>query len=148
MLQELTESREEEPELSYKGLIRVNDEKKTRWDMAIIILAVYNCFFIPFEVAYEPAWMEGAGFFVLNSVIDFCFLLDIIVNFRTTYYDPHTGDEVTNKRKIAIHYLRGRFWIDLFSTIPIDNIAMVSQWFNSLALYRKEEQRVAAVQFA
>ena len=67
--------------------------------------------------------MEHVGFTVFNSFVDFLFLLDIIVTFRTTFYDPQTGDEVNSKVKIAKKYLLGRFWIDLASTIPIDNLA-------------------------
>lgn len=82
---------------NFKGLIRINDPKKTYWDLFIIFLAVYNCYSIPFEVAFEPAIMEGPGFLVLNTTIDCIFLLDIFAAFRTTYYDVHTGDEVGDK---------------------------------------------------
>ena len=30
-----------------------------------------------------------------NAVIDFLFLMDILINFRTTYINPKTGDEIT-----------------------------------------------------
>lgn len=116
---------DDEDEAKFKGMIRVNDLKKTRWDLFVILLAIWNVFSIPFEVAFAPVVMESAGFTVLNSIVDFVFLLDIIVQFRTTYYDPHTGDEIVHKWKIAKRYLLGRFWIDLFSTIPIDNIALL-----------------------
>jgi hypothetical protein len=66
--------------------------------------------------------MESAGFTVLNSIIDTLFFVDILVAFRTTYYDVHTGDEVGDKKKIGRKYLKGRFWLDLLSTIPIDNL--------------------------
>jgi hypothetical protein len=107
---------------SFKGLVRINDPRKTQWDLFIIVLAVYNCYSIPFEVAFEPAIMESAGFTVLNSIIDTLFFVDILVAFRTTYYDVHTGDEVGDKKKIGRKYLKGRFWLDLLSTIPIDNL--------------------------
>ena len=54
--------------------------------MLFIILAIYNSFSIPIEIAYAPPSMEGAGFYVLNSLIDLVFLMDIIVSFRTTDY--------------------------------------------------------------
>ena len=95
---------EEELEKHFKGLIHIHDERKTLWDLFVILLAVWNVFSIPFEVAFSPhvqsfpltflQSMEGVGFLIMNSVIDFLFLIDILVYFRTTYYDEHTGDEV------------------------------------------------------
>jgi hypothetical protein len=49
--------------------------------------------------------------------------LDILVNFRTTYLDPKSGVEVVKWKIIAKKYVLGiNFWIDLFSTIPFDDI--------------------------
>jgi len=35
-------------------MVRVNDPRKTNWDLFVITLAVYNCFSIPFEIAFAP----------------------------------------------------------------------------------------------
>ena len=67
--------------------------------------------------------MIGVEFTILNAFIDFMFLLDIIINFRTTFYDLESGDEEFDPYKIAIVYLKGRFTIDLLSTVPFDVIA-------------------------
>ncbi len=107
-------------------MFKVNDPRIIKWDLFVIILALYNSFSIPFEVAFEPPVMETTGFTVLNNIIDFCFLLDLIINFRTTYYDPVSGDEIFNKKLIAKNYLKGRFMIDFLSTIPLDNLITVS----------------------
>lgn len=69
--------------------------------------------------------MRTPGFYVLNSLIDFVFLLDIIVNFRTTFYDIETGDEVFDPKRTGKRYLRSRFTVDLLSTIPFDTIALI-----------------------
>ena len=58
-------------------------------------------------------------------MIDLVFLGDIIVNFRTTFYDIETGDEVFDAKRIGKQYLKGRFTIDLLSTLPFDNIAAI-----------------------
>jgi len=69
--------------------------------------------------------MKLPAFYVVNSLIDFVFLLDIIVNFRTTFYDIETGDEVFDSKRSGKLYLKGRFTVDLLSTIPFDNIALI-----------------------
>ena len=69
--------------------------------------------------------MKGTGFDVLNNVIDFAFLVDIVVNFRTTFYDIQTGDEVFDSKRTCTAYLKGRFLIDILSTVPFDNIVSI-----------------------
>lgn len=49
------------------------------------------------------------------------FAVDLIVNFRTTYFDIILGEEIVEGKKIFINYLSTfRFWIDLISTVPWD----------------------------
>lgn len=57
-----------------------------------------------------------------NFFIDFCFLLDILINFRTTYFNPRTGDEISDTKLIAWSYFKSRFWLDLIPTIPFDYV--------------------------
>jgi hypothetical protein len=66
-----------------------------------------------------PFWM------ILSDLIDYCFMTDIVISFRTTYQDPFTGEEVYQQKKIANHYFYGRFWIDLISTIPVEKYVKV-----------------------
>jgi hypothetical protein len=70
-----------------------------------MILAMWNCFSIPFNVAFEPESMQSVYFLVINSIIDVLFLVDIIVNFRTTFFNIRTGDEIYVPIKIARNYL-------------------------------------------
>ena len=47
------------------------------------------------------------------------FIIDIVINFRTTYISEN--DEVVSQpSKIAVHYFRGWFIIDLVAAIPFD----------------------------
>lgn len=55
-----------------------------------------------------------------NYLIDIFFLTDIILNFRTSFINILTGDEITDSKSIAINYIGGRFWIDLVSSIPFE----------------------------
>ncbi|GBP41901.1 Potassium voltage-gated channel subfamily H member 2 [Eumeta japonica] len=51
--------------------------------------------------------------------VDVTFIIDILINFRTTYVNA--ADEVeSDPAKIAMHYLRGWFIIDLVAAIPFD----------------------------
>ena len=48
--------------------------------------------------------------------------MDIIVNFRTTFFHSTTGNEIYEPKEIAKHYLKGRFWPDILATIPFDTL--------------------------
>ena len=47
------------------------------------------------------------------------FIIDIVINFRTTYINENE-DVVSEPSKIAVHYFRGWFIIDLVAAIPFD----------------------------
>ena len=98
------------------------DPRLTNWELYVIILALYNCFFIPFELAFQPEELAGMQFTILNSVIDLMFAIDIFISFRTSFYDPITGDEIKSTDVIGKKYIKGRFSIDFLSTVPFDNL--------------------------
>lgn len=103
-----------------KCILRTNDPSRIKWDLLVMLMATWNCYSIPFEIAFEPEVAKSIPWIVLDTIIDFFFFIDIILTFRTTYIDSSGGDEVTEPKQIAILYLKGRFWIDLLSTIPFD----------------------------
>lgn len=47
------------------------------------------------------------------------FIVDILINFRTTYVNAN-DEVVSNPGRIAVHYFRGWFIIDLVAAIPFD----------------------------
>lgn len=67
---------------------------------------------------------------LLNGMIDIMFMLDVIINFRSSYVNDATGEEVTKCGSIAFNYLKGRFWIDLVASLPLDFLSYVFQELN------------------
>jgi hypothetical protein len=63
---------------------------------------------------------------VLNMIIDVIFIVDILMNFRTSIADFITGDEIFEQKTIATRYLKGQFIIDLIGAIPMDLILKIS----------------------
>jgi hypothetical protein len=90
------------------------------WDLFVIILAIWNSYALPVEIAFNLDFFNNLHVKVINHLIDFIFGIDILINFRTTYQNNLTGDEVSEPKEIAKNYLMGRFWIDFFSTIPFE----------------------------
>lgn len=59
-----------------------------------------------------------------------CFVLDIVLNFRTTYVST-SGQVVYDARSIYIHYVTSWLSVDLIAALPFDllyafNISVVS----------------------
>lgn len=72
-------------------MVPMNHQLKTNWDLLILAMAFYNCFEIPFEIAFAAEFIESTIVQLFNNTTDLCFFLDIVVSFRTTYYDLITG---------------------------------------------------------
>jgi len=62
------------------------------------------------------------------------FIIDIVINFRTTFVNQQ-DEVVSHPGKIALHYLRGWFVIDMVAAIPFDLIFMAKNKVSSLDSY-------------
>lgn len=56
---------------------------------------------------------------IIDLIVDIMFIVDIIINFRTTYVNSN-DEVVSHPAKIAIHYFKGWFLIDMVAAIPFD----------------------------
>ena len=117
-------------------ILRSTSLIKQRFDFVIIFCVIFNCFTIPVEIAFSPKSMKHTLFFAFNSVVDFLFLIDIIVCFRVTYINDF-GIEISDPDKIKWRYIKGTFIIDLFATIPFDVLmeAIVGYEISSLNFF-------------
>ena len=85
-----------------------------------MILAIYNCIWTPLTVSFDWAIMMGktTEFLIIENSIMIVYILDIVVQFLTSYYNVQTGDEINKPKMIAKKYIRGEFVIDFLSTFP------------------------------
>ena len=101
----------------------VNNNHRMNWDLLIIFFALYNCVMIPLNVAFNteldevlPTWLD-----IGEKFIDIMFVLDIFLNFRTTFINPKTNIEIIEPERVAKNYLNSiRFPVDLLASIPFD----------------------------
>ena len=84
-----------------------------------MLLAVYNCLWLPIEIAFEPKAAESILMVMLNYFADLCFFIDIPITFRTSATDEN-GEESTDPKVIARLYLKESFTIDFLSVVPLD----------------------------
>ncbi|KAM9845437.1 voltage-gated inwardly rectifying potassium channel KCNH6-like [Aulostomus maculatus] len=102
---------------------------KAVWDWVILLLVIYTAIFTPYSATFllsdqEEAAMHTCGYScsplnVVDLIVDIMFIVDIIINFRTTYVN--SNDEVVSQSaRIAVHYFKGWFLIDMVAAIPFD----------------------------
>ncbi len=79
-----------------------------------MIFILYEMLLIPFRLSFDvifPIELE-----IFSYIVDFYFLIDIILMFNTAYYDK--GNIVLNRKKIVLNYLKFWFWIDTVTSFP------------------------------
>ncbi|XP_064202089.1 potassium voltage-gated channel subfamily H member 2-like [Anguilla rostrata] len=116
---------------------------KAVWDWLILLLVIYTAIFTPYSAAFllsdeEEAAMQTCGYScsplnVVDLIVDIMFVIDIVINFRTTYVNAN--DEVVSQPgRIAVHYFKGWFLIDMVAAIPFD-----------LLIYRSGEETTTLI---
>jgi hypothetical protein len=93
------------------------------WDLISMGLLVYTIFVTPFQISFDIEESVGSGVWVINRLVDLGFASDLVLNFFTVFIDPETKLPVTSLHRIALQYLKGWFWIDFISVLPLDSIA-------------------------
>ncbi|XP_026181867.1 potassium voltage-gated channel subfamily H member 6a isoform X2 [Mastacembelus armatus] len=102
---------------------------KAVWDWIILLLVIYTAIFTPYSAAFllnevEEERRRTCGYIcnplnVVDLVVDIMFIVDILINFRTTYVN-HNDEVVSHPGRIAQHYFKGWFLIDIVAAIPFD----------------------------
>ncbi|XDA72633.1 hypothetical protein R6Z07F_002912 [Ovis aries] len=102
---------------------------KAVWDWLILLLVIYTAIFTPYSAAFllndrEEQKRRECGYAcsplnVVDLIVDIMFIIDILINFRTTYVNQNE-EVVSDPAKIAIHYFKGWFLIDMVAAIPFD----------------------------
>lgn len=95
-----------------------------------MFLATVNCFQVPYNVAFDESNEKNIYQDIFNGLIDLFFMIDVLINFRSSIVDDVSGEETTDLKIITLTYLKGKFWIDLIASIPFD---FISYGLNSMS---------------
>ena len=87
---------------------------KQYWDVVVLFLLIYTALFVPYKVCFIEESTDGQ--FIFDLMVDFLFMTDIVINFFTII--EVKGKLEVNRCRIAIHYLKGWFFLDFFTSIP------------------------------
>lgn len=99
------------------GILYPDNLFRRIWDIIIIFLLLYTAIILPYTVCFIDT-VPTSGIGLIETIIDFMFLLDIFINFFSAYIDD-VGIIIDNKKLISINYLSGYFFMDFVSSLPI-----------------------------
>lgn len=82
------------------------------WDLIAVSLVLFSTFQVPFSLSFTNFEISTT----LIQFIEFFFYIDIGLNFITAYV--YQGEHITNRKRIAFHYLKTWLFVDLIASIP------------------------------
>ncbi|XP_069471930.1 potassium voltage-gated channel subfamily H member 8-like isoform X2 [Ambystoma mexicanum] len=97
---------------------------KAGWDWLILLATFYVAVTVPYNVCFSIARDENntasrSPPSVSDIFVEILFMLDIMLNFRTTYVSK-SGQVVYDPRCICVHYATTWFFVDLIAALPFD----------------------------
>ena len=131
-------------------VIRPDSRNMVKWDSFMVVMLLLIALMSPFEIGFLKSELKstmGMMLFVFNRFVDLAFVVDMVLQFFLAYPEDigsnrRTGRLVRDRSRIARHYLRGWFIIDLLSIIPFDMIAMAVSGDNNDKMHELKIVRI------
>ena len=107
------------------------------WNMLIIVLLVYRAIMTPYRAAFSDMALDAS--LGVDVFFEFIFLLDVIINFQTGYYERSRvmGKPAVvrmGRKDIAKKYFGSYFAFDVLGILPIDWLVL---WFMRKSMSRE-----------
>jgi hypothetical protein len=92
---------------------------KSIWNILLIFLLMYTATFMPYKICFVDNASQASE--MLDTVVDFLFAFDIIVNFLSAV-EESDGTISYAPTKIAQKYIKSWFFFDLIAVFPFQQI--------------------------
>ena len=96
----------------------------TTWDLLQVVFLCFVSYTVPYRAGFGVEVEMFTGVWYWDTTIDLYFIVDLILNFFTAFYDSN-GIREGRHAVIAVAYLRGWFIIDFVSCIPVQYIMLL-----------------------
>lgn len=113
-----------------RGMIHPSSPWYSAWWYTTVLVAAITAFLQPYYISFAPPGLypyDSAGSILVYTMM-FLIVADIAVNFRVARFKD--GQLLTDKRQLAIDYLKSFFFIDLLSALPLDEIGLAIAGLN------------------
>lgn len=102
----------------------------------MVLVLIITCLITPVRLAFLDTYeTESLTWIIIQWIIDFLFLMDIIIIFNSAYYDEYF-QIIEDRKQIAKEYLTGWFMVDTLAIIPFDVILNATD-FNQLIKFAR-----------
>ncbi|KAI3746171.1 hypothetical protein L6452_08594 [Arctium lappa] len=128
------------PTLPYS--ISIQDAICIRLGFRLISPPIYSCSIVTILIEDNKciiiSWPMMLTIVAFRSMTDLIYLMHILVQFRLAFISPESrvvgaGALVDHPKKIALHYLSGFFFLDLFIVLPLPQIILLCILPNAIA---------------
>ena len=117
----------------YRWLIAPENDYKAQWDIIITSVLMFSCVLTPLQMAlFDELSLTWEW---INNSIDIMFFIDMIIIFNTATYDDDFLI-ITDRKIIAVDYLKSWFTLDLFCIVPFDYMVKSGNSTNIVRLAR------------
>lgn len=108
-------------------VIEHNGHFRQGWDMCQVLLLLYVAIVVPLRIGFDDDMpiVPLSTIWWVELLIDVYFLVDISINFRTTFEARGIRGSIKSPPAIAAHYLRGWFLVDFVACFPVSYIEQV-----------------------
>lgn len=101
-----------------KFIIKEHSIFRLFWDVFLTLLSVLSIVCIPISLGFP--YVKASYHNIIFYSIDFIFILNILLNFRTSFMS--CGVEILDTDVISKNYLKKNFWFDLLGNLPFELI--------------------------
>ncbi len=98
-------------------IINPKSDKKKLWDIWISIVLIFSCIAVPYRLAFV-AGDDDIIWQILTNLVECFFIIDIIINFTTAFYDEDFN-LIVDRKEIIKKYLKGFFILDFIAIVPL-----------------------------
>jgi hypothetical protein len=103
--------------MNESSLIDPEGAFRRKWDFMQMLLLIYVAFGVPYRLGFSQPVLLWSEFFWFDAAVDIYFLCDIVISFKTAYYND-VGDLICEEQAIRKNYMRTWFPIDVSSCFP------------------------------
>ena len=107
-------------ESNHNYLFHPDSKVHSVWSLFILVFVLYTFTLMPWIMAFEDVSV-GNEWFVIESIVDIAFLIDILINLNSAFYDKQ-GKIVWSRFKVFSNYLLGWLLIDIITILPFSFI--------------------------
>ena len=124
-------------EVSEKFIMSSKGNFRRRFDIIVLILALWNAVLIPIEYVYDFDFLKYTSTKIIDNFIDVIFFVDMILMFFTSFFNSK-GEEIFDSMEIAHNYvIKPRFYMDALSLFGTGFVSkFLPEWLKSFGYFK------------